>query len=84
MILATTIQSERGKAITKTGNEYIKVNCTVNRENKYEVIFYSHAIQLLNYNTGKSEIIEYYTKDRCIHDWDNFGKCTQCGIWDIK
>jgi hypothetical protein len=54
MILATTIQSEKGKEITKTANEFIKCNFTVNRENKYEVIFYRHGLQVLNYTTGKS------------------------------
>lgn len=54
MILATNIQSEKSKEIIKTANEYIKCNFTVNRENKYEVIFYRHGLQILNYTTGKS------------------------------
>ena len=58
MILATEIQSEKGKKLQKTANEFIKCNFTVNRENKYEVIFYRHGLQILNYTTGKSVMMK--------------------------
>jgi len=59
MKLATTIKKERGKIITITANEYIQCNFTVNRENRFEITFYSNGIQILNYKTGKSRMIFY-------------------------
>jgi len=46
MILATTIQSERGKEIIKTANEFIKCDFTLNKKNIASVnLFYNSKTQ---------------------------------------
>jgi hypothetical protein len=89
MKLCAKIASERGKQEIKTGNEYIIIDLTVNRENvgQVELHMYPDEEWILKYqkNTHTDSIIvaQGHT-DECVHDWDNYGKCCICGKWDTE
>ena len=60
MILATTIQSEKGKEIIKTANEFINIELTNNRVLKYQIHFQKDYLKLLNCRNGKILYAEKY------------------------
>ena len=66
MKLASTITSERGKPVTKTGNTAIRITLTENRQNKFDIIFNGDRIEVLCYWDGKVRTIDY-TDNPCGH-----------------
>nr|AKH47777.1 hypothetical protein [uncultured marine virus] len=65
MILATTIQSERGKPVTKTANEYINITFTKERRQKFDISFKGDSIEIMRYFDGTTHIINYAPCDIC-------------------
>ena len=60
MILYAKIESERGKAVEKTGNEFIKIQLTENREQKYQIDYHKDSLRVWSYATGKNVFDEHY------------------------
>jgi hypothetical protein len=63
MRLFTTITSERGKPVTKSGNEAIRIVLTKDRRNMFDVIFDGDKIEVLRYFDGTIETIEYVPQE---------------------
>lgn len=98
MKLGCTVTSERGKAVTKTGNDFIEVSITDKFENKVLTIRIANTVGELPLSSitinGNQNILdalsakiqrktnENLKHGKCNHDWDNYGKCTICGKWD--
>lgn len=59
MKLCTTIQSERGKPVEKTGNEAIRIQCTKDRVNKFEIIFDGDKLEVMSYWDGCVKVLKY-------------------------
>lgn len=47
MILATSIQSEKGKTLQKTANEYLNIDLYTNRLFNYRIHFTEKSISIL-------------------------------------
>ena len=70
MILATTIQSEKGKEIIKTANEYIFQEFTVKKESigQIELYYFNDSVDdPKNCNAGEW-LLKYRKDDN--EDWD--------------
>jgi hypothetical protein len=59
MKLYLTATSERGKPVTKSGNESINITLTSDRRQKFDIVFTGEAIEVMRYFDGKTEIISY-------------------------
>ena len=68
MKLYATTTSERGKPVSKSGNESIVINLTENRENRFEITFTGEEIQVLNYFTGDKLYMPYCIGSKYITD----------------
>lgn len=76
MILATTIQSEKGKETIKTANEFIKFTLTQERRQKFDITFTGDTIEVLRYSDGTTDIIPYMPCELC--GWGEYRKCIRC------
>lgn len=59
MKLACTIRSERGKEVTKTGNEEINITLTNERRQKFDIKFTGEKIEVMRYFDASVEVINY-------------------------
>lgn len=59
MKLSATITSERGKPIIKTANECIRFILTLDRRQKFDIMFDGEKIEVLRYSDGTIETLEY-------------------------
>ncbi len=42
-------------------------------------------IKALNHATDQiEEATDNYNQTKCNHDWDNYGKCCNCKVWNIN
>ncbi len=80
MKLYLTATSERGKPVTKSGNEEINITLTNDRRQKFDISFKGDSLKVMRYYDASVETIDYMP---CHHDWDNYGKCTICGKWNV-
>jgi hypothetical protein len=69
MILATTIQSEKGKEIIKTANEYIFQEFTVKKQSIGQIELYFFNDTMNGKLKGEDEWLLKYRKDDN-EDWD--------------
>lgn len=51
--------SERGKPVTKSGNECINVTFTNERRQKFNVKFTGETLEVMRYSDGVTQVIEY-------------------------
>jgi hypothetical protein len=59
MKLYATTTSERGKPVSKSGNEAIRIQLTKDRANKFEIIFDGDKIEIMSYWDAGIKTIEY-------------------------
>lgn len=80
MILHAQIESERGKPAEKTGNEYIRIEATENRENNYSISLHpKHGIRIHDYSTGKCILDQHYC-ETCKKFYGNDEEIDPCDI----
>lgn len=93
MILATKIQSEKGKEILKTANEYITITLTENRKALFDIRFTGEKLEVIRYWDSSVETINYdpykpTTRSEKFSEDKNNGseepktkrrECTNCG-----
>lgn len=76
MKLFLTAKSERGKPITKSGNEEINITLTNERRQKFDIKFTGESIEVMRYSDATIDIIPYIPCDLC--GWGGFRKCVRC------
>ena len=59
MKLYATTTSERGKAVSKSGNEEINITLTSDRRQKFDIKFKGESLEVMRYSDGITEVIEY-------------------------
>jgi hypothetical protein len=59
MKLYATTTSERGKPVSKAGNDSIIIKLTKDRANVFEIAFTGDSLEILNYYSGLIKKIEY-------------------------
>jgi len=67
MIYFATMTSERGKPVTKSGNEYISITFTNERRQKFDVKFTGETLEVMRYSNGETEVLHYMPHYICKH-----------------
>lgn len=58
-------------------------------DNIYTIYYYPINENCTDQAINNGRILLYQTKGNnqkgvCLHDWDNYGKCTTCKVWDTQ
>ncbi len=77
MKLYLTAQSERGKEVTKSGNEYITMTLTTDRRQKFDITFDGDSVQVMRYFDGTYHKINYVPDKNHTHLF--VGNVCSCG-----
>lgn len=64
MKLFTTITSERGKPVTKSGNEAIRITVSDNRINKFDIMFDGDKLEILRYFDASITTVSYVPENK--------------------
>ena len=59
MRLFLEAQSERGKPVTKSGNEYITLTLTNDKRQKFDITFKGEALEVMSYADARMQVIPY-------------------------
>jgi hypothetical protein len=85
MKLFLTATSERGKPVTKSGNDEINITLTTERRQKFDIKFTGEEIEVMSYFDSSVEVINYdpYKQEEekcpsCNKIPDIFGRCKCC------
>jgi len=52
-------QSERGKPVTKSGNDFISLTLTNERRQKFDITFKGDSLEVMRYSDASTEVMEY-------------------------
>lgn len=90
MKLYATVTSERATK-SQGGQKYVQANLTVDRTHVISITLKAEGEDVEVWETpAKGSPILLKTikgkrqKGECLHDWDSYGKCAMCGLWDTK
>lgn len=64
-----------------------KVYSVINYTNKVERVMFDSLAEAKSFaiqTNGTLETKGEKKKDECTHDWDNYGKCCDCGRWNTQ
>jgi len=87
MKLYLTATSERGKPVTKSGNDVIRMTLTKERRQKFDIMFDGEKIEILKYSDGKIYTVEYMTEDNICPKYkaqilpNEEGRCSLCDMY---
>ena len=59
MKLYLTAKSERGKEVTKSGNDEIIITLTEERRQKFDITFDGSSLRVMSYANGVTKTINY-------------------------
>lgn len=91
MKIYVTTEAERGKKQGKGANDFVESTYSIGSSEDSSVIGHVrlervgnvYTLTLYNQNAEPVTTLKR-TKGVHVHDWDNYGKCVDCKLWDKR